>query len=269
MDLIIKINASSRKVEQWGMCKLHQISLHPRVSAHFALVQWDLLTRGKGWGSWLLPLGSSGPLTSVRYRSIEAAYWGCCRQFAVFPGWTLRNALFLLQHNPTSPWTAWSLPAAQSDLACPAGIGREGGKRDCCDCFDPNQRNSPFALSILRYTRIRDLGNVCNATAQPSQTLWHRTRVAHPPQACQNWALDSLLLVCYWDTMQPHTYEAKITLAWIYFGFMEKEWGEGGKPQRKRGKGKKRRFWGREKGTWSKERKAENEVIQILMLVWN
>lgn len=128
---------------------------------------------------------------------------------------------------------------------------------------------SPFALAILRYVHIRDLGNVCNSIAQPSQTLWDRTRVARPPLACQNWTLDSLLLICYWDTVQPHNHEAKITLPWICFGFTEKEQGEGIKPQRKRENRRERKVWGREKGTWSKERKAESELIQILMLVWN
>lgn len=74
----------------------------------------------------------SGPLTSHCNGSIEAICWGCWKQFAVSPGWTPRNALFLLQYDPISPWTAQSLPADQPGLPCPACVGQEGGKRDCC-----------------------------------------------------------------------------------------------------------------------------------------
>lgn len=201
--------------------------------------------------------GPFGPLTSHCYGSIEGACWSCYRQFAVFSGWTPQNALFLLQHDPISPWTALSFPANQSGLPCPAGIGQESGKRDRCHgYFHLSWRNSPFALAILSYVHSRYLGNIRNSTAQPSQALWDWTRVAHP-WACQNWMLDSLLIACYWDTMPPHTYEAKITLASIWFSFMEKEWEERRKPQEeKRGKGGKKN-WSRERGTWSNERKAE------------
>lgn len=199
-DPIIKTHVLSRKVGQWGMCELHQTSLHLRVSARFALGWWDLLSQGKVWGCWLVTPSPSGPLTSHCNGSTEAACWGCCRQFAVSPGWTPRNALFLLQCNPTSPWTAQSLPADQPGLPCPAGVGQESGKRDCCDYFDQSQRNSPFALAILRYVRIGDMGNVCNSTAQPSQNFWDRSRVAHLPGHART---EHLNPYCLYATARP------------------------------------------------------------------
>lgn len=77
----------------------------------------------------------------------------------------------------------------------------------------------PFALAILRYTRIRDLGNVCDSTAQPSQIPWDGSRVADPPHACQNWVLDSLLLMLLTYHVAPYLWGQNyrsLDLVWFY-----------------------------------------------------
>lgn len=222
-DVIIKIHARSRKVEQWGMCRLHQISPHLRVSALFARGQWDLLSWGKGWGSkWHLQS------LWATHGSLWWKYWSHLlrlpQAICNFP-WldSSENSISASMRTSLSlNCSVSSCRSARSLVSC----RQEGGEMDGChDCFDPNWSSSPFALAVLRYTRIRDLGNACNSTAQPSYTAWEGSRVADPPHACQSWVLDSLMLMLLRYRVAPYLWGQNYTtldLVWFYGEGMRK-----------------------------------------------